>query len=123
MIAHNPLHGSGQAALPHPALALGEDVHAAQGVGMGSPGSRARCLRTCTGSLIARDSGTSRFRWTRWSFPLLLTASAPRRKLLTRLNTRPGRSPVNASTLPSRAAPHDSGPRWVPDPLSYDFCI
>jgi hypothetical protein len=90
---------------------------------LGSPGSRARCLRTCTGSLTARDSGTSRFRWTRWSFPLLLTPSAPRRKLLTRLNTRPARSPVNASTLPSRAAPHDSGPRWVPDPLSYDFCI
>jgi hypothetical protein len=34
MIAHNPLHGSGQAALPHPALALGDDAHAAQGVGM-----------------------------------------------------------------------------------------
>ena len=26
MIAHNPLHGSGQAALPHPALALGDDA-------------------------------------------------------------------------------------------------
>src|SRR5258707_4455655 len=34
MIAHNPLHGSGQAALPHPALALGKDAHAAQGIGM-----------------------------------------------------------------------------------------
>ena len=34
MIAHNPLHGSGQAALPHPALALGNDAHAAQGIGM-----------------------------------------------------------------------------------------
>jgi len=102
MIAHNPLHGSGQAALPHPALALGDDAHAAQGIGMtddryGQPavdkaphaipknaailaaprqravpepphlepkepqrGSRARCLRTCTGSLTARDSGTPR---------------------------------------------------------------
>ena len=30
MIAHNPLHGSGQAGLPHPALALGNDAHAAQ---------------------------------------------------------------------------------------------
>ena len=29
MIAHNPLHGSGQAALPHPAFALGDDAHAA----------------------------------------------------------------------------------------------
>src|ERR1700746_2021069 len=34
MIAHNPLHGSGQAGLPHPALALGEDAQAAQGIGM-----------------------------------------------------------------------------------------
>src|SRR6267143_758624 len=34
MIAHNPLHGSGQAALPHPALALGEDAHAAERIGM-----------------------------------------------------------------------------------------
>ena len=34
MIAHNPLHGSGQAALPHPALALGNDAHAAQRIGM-----------------------------------------------------------------------------------------
>jgi hypothetical protein len=34
MIAHNPLHGSGQAALPHPALALGEDAQAMQGIGM-----------------------------------------------------------------------------------------
>jgi hypothetical protein len=34
MIAHNPLHGSGQAELPHPALALGNDARAAQGIGM-----------------------------------------------------------------------------------------
>jgi ketosteroid isomerase-like protein len=34
MIAHNPLHGSGGAELPHPALALGDDAHAAQGIGM-----------------------------------------------------------------------------------------
>ncbi len=34
MIAHNPLHGSGQAGFRHPALALGEDVHAMQGTGM-----------------------------------------------------------------------------------------
>ena len=34
MIAHNPLHGSGRADLPHPALALGDDAHAAQGIGM-----------------------------------------------------------------------------------------
>src|ERR1700741_2645255 len=34
MIAHNPLHGSGQADFPHPALALGDTAHAAQGIGM-----------------------------------------------------------------------------------------
>jgi len=34
MIAHNPLHGSGQAEFPHPALALGEDAQAIQGIGM-----------------------------------------------------------------------------------------
>jgi hypothetical protein len=34
MFAHNPLHRSGQAGFPHPALALGEDAHAAQRIGM-----------------------------------------------------------------------------------------
>jgi len=34
MIAHNPLHGSGQAGFPHPALALGDNAHAPQGIGM-----------------------------------------------------------------------------------------
>ena len=34
MIAHHPLHGSGQAALPHLALALGNDAHATQGIRM-----------------------------------------------------------------------------------------
>ena len=34
MIAHNPLHGSGQADFPHPALASGNDAHAAQRIGM-----------------------------------------------------------------------------------------
>src|SRR2546425_858113 len=34
MIAHNPLHGSGRAALPHPALALGNNAEAHEGIGM-----------------------------------------------------------------------------------------
>src|SRR3989440_5845630 len=34
MITHNPLHGSGRADFPHPALALGDNAHAAQGIGM-----------------------------------------------------------------------------------------
>ncbi len=65
----------------------------------------------------------SRYRRTRWGLPLLLTASASRSNCLTRLNTRPARSPVNASTPPLRAAPHDSGPMWVATSHSYDFCI
>src|SRR6266481_6124617 len=63
---------------------------------------------------------TSRYRCTRWSLPHLLTASASRSNCLSRLNTRPARSPVNASTPPSRAAPHDSGPMWVASSHSYD---
>src|SRR6516162_1627111 len=66
---------------------------------------------------------TSRYRCKGWSLPLLLTASASRRKVLTRLNTRPARSPVNASTPPLRAAPHDSGPMWVATSHSCDFFI
>jgi hypothetical protein len=34
MIAHDPLQGSGQAALPHPALALGQDARAVERIGM-----------------------------------------------------------------------------------------
>jgi hypothetical protein len=34
MISHNPLHGSGRAGFPHPALALGDDAHATQRIGM-----------------------------------------------------------------------------------------
>src|SRR6266850_906921 len=66
---------------------------------------------------------TSRYRCTRWGLPHLLTASASRSECLSRLNTRPARSPVNASTPPLRAAPHDSGPMWVATSHSYDFCI
>src|SRR5262249_5686171 len=55
----------------------------------------------------------SRYRCVRCCLPLLLTASASRSDALSRLNTRPARSPVNASTLPLREAPHDSGPSWV----------
>src|SRR5712691_11831468 len=71
----------------------------------------------------AGSRGTSRYRRLGWGPPLLLTASASRSEFLTRLNTRPVLSPVNASTPPSRAAPHDSGSIWVANPLPYDFFI
>ena len=40
MVTHNPLHGSGQAGLPHPALTSGDNAHAAQGIRMTSAGGR-----------------------------------------------------------------------------------
>ena len=60
------------------------------------------------------------WRRTRSCLPHILTASAPRkasdsrpRAWISRLNTRPVPSPVNASPLSSRAAAHDSGPAWL----------
>jgi len=72
--------------------------------------------------------GISRYRCPRCGLPLTPTASAPRRsagwqRLLSRLNTRPARSPVNASPLPSRATTHDSGPLWAANPLTCDSFI
>ena len=46
------------------------------------------------------------------------TAWAPGALKLSRLNTRPARTPVNASGMTLRACPHDSGPLWVATPFS-----
>jgi hypothetical protein len=48
----------------------------------------------------------------------LLTASALRSRL-SRLYTRPARTPVTAS----RKAAHDSGPVWTANPSPYESCI
>jgi len=77
----------------------------------GSPASRARCFRTCTGSLTARGSCASCDIDAQDMAFLLSLASAPRSKVLSRRNARPVRNPVNASAMPSRAPPHDSGAR------------
>jgi hypothetical protein len=71
----------------------------------------------------AGSRGTSRYRRLGWGLPLLLTASASRSEFLTRLNTRPVRSPVNASSPPSRAAPPDSGPLRFASPSTYETFI
>src|SRR3984893_5867724 len=71
----------------------------------------------------AGSRGTLRYRRLGWGLPLLLTASASRSEFLTRLNNRPVLSPVNASTPPSRAAPHDSGPLWFASPSTYETFI
>src|SRR6516162_5079331 len=65
----------------------------------------------------------SRYRCARFCLPPLLTASASRRKSLSRLNTRPARTPVNASPRSSQNAAHDSGPSWVASPSTYDSFI
>ena len=39
-VTYNPLHGSGQAALPHPALALGDDGEAHEWIGVTDAGMR-----------------------------------------------------------------------------------
>jgi site-specific DNA recombinase len=51
------------------------------------------------------------------------TASAPRTTLLSRLDGRPARTPVNASTTRLPVPPHDSGPVWLAMPSPYDSFI
>ncbi len=51
MIAHNPLHRSGRAALPHPAPALGADAEALDGPGMADAGEREPTLLVAPKSL------------------------------------------------------------------------
>jgi hypothetical protein len=45
--------------------------------------------------------------------PLTPTGSASRTKSISRLNTQPALSPVNASPSGSPHATHDSGPSWL----------
>src|SRR5450759_2037099 len=85
---------------------------------VGSPGSRARNFRTCQ---------CLRPRRAVWALavsrPYVLpsvsrTTSAPEKRVLSRLNGWPMRSPVNASLKPSRAAAHDSGSMRFATPSS-----
>ena len=93
-------------------------------VDTGSPGSRARCFRTCTGSRTARgldmpgDNGTPDV-----AFRISLLRRHPGGMSVSRLNTRPARTPVNASPTPLRTPPHDSGPSWAANPSTYDSFI
>jgi len=48
---------------------------------------------------------------------LLITASASRRHVRSRLIARPARTPVSASSLPFRALTRGSGPVWAANRL------
>src|SRR5206468_7767217 len=42
---------------------------------------------------------------------------------ISRLYTRPACAPVNASAMPSRVCPHDSGSSWVASPSMCEFLL
>ena len=106
-IADHPLHRSRRAELPHRISRLPRSVF---------PYVLGVCDR-------AGSRGASRFRRPGCGLPHPPTASAPQSNCLSRLDTRPARTPVNASPSLLRATAHDSGPPWVASPLTYDSFI
>ena len=91
---------------------------------MGSPGSRERCFRTCTRSSTAQGSNASRAN----DAPDVAFRTVPQRRhpgfaTISRLNTWPARTPVNASAMTLLPSPHDSGPVWFAKPSPYDSFI
>ncbi len=78
----------------------------------------------------AGSNRLSRWRGDGCGLPPDSTASTPRRSrrsrgeaFLSRLNTRPDRTPVNASPQALRPETHDSGPAWLARPSPYDSFI
>jgi len=72
----------------------------------------------------AGSSRVSRWRRARCGLPPVSTASAPwSGPKFSRLDTRPARSPVNASPPASRPLAHDSEPVWVATPSPYETSI
>jgi hypothetical protein len=200
VVTHDPLHGSGRAALPHPALASGNDAWAAarrlcssarcasgrRGVrdafcwsfplgqspslhlfrrrlpnfvrrllryygtvrlpapvhhrrtsldfptrpaahqpqaDIGSPGSRARCFRTCSGSLTTRDSSASRHTMRPIS-PSAPSDGVGVPKIRSFAAQYPGCTcPCQRFGSSLRSSPHDSGSAWVADPSPYGSFI
>jgi hypothetical protein len=94
--------------------------------GAGSPGSRAWRFHACSGSRrrprqvplylaiigaadVAFSPGNSLGTW--------------KLNSISRLNTRPACAPVNASGIPLRVCPHDSGSSWVASPSMCEFLL
>ena len=65
----------------------------------------------------------SRLRYIRYCLPYRPTTSAPWNIGISRLNTRPIRSPVNASAMSLLTQPHDSGSVWFATPSLYESFI
>ena len=65
----------------------------------------------------------SRLRYIRYCLPYHPTTSAPWNIGISRLNTRPIRSPINASAMPLLPQPHDSGSVWFATPSLYESFI
>src|SRR6266542_6872975 len=58
-----------------------------------------------------------------WPSAYLHGVGTPVRISISRLNTRPACSPVNASPPQLPAPTHDSGPLWVATPSTFRTCI
>ena len=58
-----------------------------------------------------------------WPSAYLHGVGTPEWSKISRLDTRPARTPVNASPPASRPSAHDSGPVWVATPSPYDSSI
>lgn len=86
----------------------------------GSPGSRQVVSEHDEVSDRAGSRYTSPKRCTRCCLRHDLTASAPRTKVISRLNTQPARAPVNASPAPLPSPTHDSGSLWIATPSTCD---
>ena len=121
-LAGHPLHRSRRASLDFP-------VQTAVPLAAGDRGiSRFPCeVLPCVLGVSDRagSSRVSRLRRDRCGLPPVSTTSAPRtwNPLISRLNTRPAHSPVNASPPTSRSTAHDSGSVWVATPSPYETSI
>ena len=150
-IADHPLHRSGGAALPHPALASGGDGKAHAWIGMTDPrrrkpaggvGAHAAPRQMVALTPTAQDAPPEldhRFpkraqrrtvhRDTAIPVVFLHGVATPKWPRLApwvihfAAQSWPARPPVNASPPPTRATAHDSGPVRVATPLPYDFFI
>ena len=127
-ITRNPLHGSQRAGLPHHRRASVDFPTRPAGPSpTGDQGLSRFSREVCPGMLGVSDrAGLHRvwpYRRAGCGLPPSSTASASRSEVLSRLNTRPARSPVNASPPPLRAHTPDSGPVWVATPSPCDSFI